>query len=250
MDAEELNHRSIIAGVPRAIIEKDFALSVVLVTISESRLVGKIIFKGGTALKKVYFPEARFSEDLDFAALDIGEGKILNELKTLFEGRELNGVRFGVLEKEKTAAGLRTALKFTSILGQPQRIRFDFSFRENLVLKPEEKAVVDDYGLGEAKLLVLPLEELFAEKIQALFSRTAARDLYDVWYLFKCGAKTERKLIDRKFAYYKENFGYSNFKEEIESFRQDWKRDLAQFMKNVPEFDSVVGEVDGRLRGL
>ncbi|MEK6954041.1 MAG: nucleotidyl transferase AbiEii/AbiGii toxin family protein [Candidatus Micrarchaeota archaeon] len=250
MDAQELNHRSIIAGVPRAIIEKDFALSVVLLAISESKLVESIVFKGGTALKKIYFPEARFSEDLDFAASDIGEGKILKELKTLFEGRELNGVKFGVLEKEKTRAGLRIALKFTSILGQPQRIRFDFSFRENLALTPEEKAVVDNYSLGEAKLLVLPLEELFAEKIHALFSRTAARDLYDVWYLFKCGVKTERKLIDRKFAYYKEKFELSKLKDEIESFRQDWKRDLTQFMKNVPEFDPVVREVDGKLRGL
>lgn len=35
-----------------------------------------MIFKGGTALKKVYFEDYRFSEDLDFTLLD---EKITNE---------------------------------------------------------------------------------------------------------------------------------------------------------------------------
>jgi predicted nucleotidyltransferase component of viral defense system len=50
MDAEELNRRAVIAGIPRAIVEKDYALSIVLFHISKSGLAGKLVFKGGTAL--------------------------------------------------------------------------------------------------------------------------------------------------------------------------------------------------------
>ncbi|MCX6777399.1 MAG: nucleotidyl transferase AbiEii/AbiGii toxin family protein [Candidatus Micrarchaeota archaeon] len=242
MDAEELNKRAMTAGVPRAIVEKDYALSVVLLGISKSPLAAKVVFKGGTALKKAYFPEARFSEDLDFSVAAGDENGIMAGLKALFEGKELNGVRFIALEREKTRAGLRVALKFSSVLGQPQRIRFDFSFRENLALKPEEKIVADDYGLGEAKLLILPLEELFAEKIRALFGRTAARDLYDVWFLFKRGVKTSKRVIEKKFAYYEEKYEPAALKDKLESFRRDWKRDLAQFIKQVPDFDATANE--------
>jgi predicted nucleotidyltransferase component of viral defense system len=53
-------------GVGERIIEKDYVLSWVLIAIAESDLRDHVAFKGGTALKKVYFPEYRFSEDLDF----------------------------------------------------------------------------------------------------------------------------------------------------------------------------------------
>ncbi len=39
-------------------------------------LAGNLVFKGGTVLKKVYFRDYRFSEDLDFTLLDNG---IMNE---------------------------------------------------------------------------------------------------------------------------------------------------------------------------
>lgn len=179
---------------------------------------------------------------MDFAALAVDEKGMLDDLKALFEGRELGGVKFIALEKERTRAGLRAALKFSFILGQPQRIRFDFSFRENVALKPVEKAIADDYGLGKAELFVLPLEELFSEKIHALFGRTAARDLYDVWFLFRRGVKTSRGLVERKFAYYDEKYAPEKLKEKIESFRRDWKQDISQFLKTVPDFDAVASE--------
>ncbi|MFH1285978.1 MAG: nucleotidyl transferase AbiEii/AbiGii toxin family protein [Candidatus Micrarchaeota archaeon] len=247
MDAEELNRRAITTGVPRAVIEKDYALSVVLMHLSNSALAEKMVFKGGTALKKAYFPNARFSEDLDFSVLAVNEAEILKELKRMFEGKELNGVSFIALEKEKTRAGLRAALKFSFILSLPQRIRFDFSFRENLFLKPEEKLIVDEYGLGEMRIRLIPLEELFAKKIHALFCRTAVRDLYDVWCLFKRGIKLRNELVEKKFSHYHEKDEPSGLKERAESFRQDWKKDLRQFMKQVPDFDMVVNETVGFL---
>ncbi|MDP3705134.1 MAG: nucleotidyl transferase AbiEii/AbiGii toxin family protein [Legionellaceae bacterium] len=56
---------------PMYVIEKDYALSYVLAGIArESKLSHSLIFKGGTALKKLFFGDYRFSEDLDFSAMD------------------------------------------------------------------------------------------------------------------------------------------------------------------------------------
>ena len=56
-------------GLPWEIIERDYILSWVLAGIGvNEKLQNALIFKGGTALKKCYFGEHRFSEDLDFTA--------------------------------------------------------------------------------------------------------------------------------------------------------------------------------------
>ena len=55
-------------NVSQEIIEKDYFIELVLFYFSkDSSLCENLVFRGGTALKKVYFPEYRFSEDLDFA---------------------------------------------------------------------------------------------------------------------------------------------------------------------------------------
>ncbi|MBN1887438.1 MAG: nucleotidyl transferase AbiEii/AbiGii toxin family protein [Thermoflexales bacterium] len=53
-------------GVGDRVIEKDYVLSWLLVAIAESELQNEVTFKGGTALKRCYYADYRFSEDLDF----------------------------------------------------------------------------------------------------------------------------------------------------------------------------------------
>lgn len=56
-------------GVIQRIVEVDYAQSYVLHGISSvPELRDALVFKGGTALKKVHFESYRFSEDLDFSA--------------------------------------------------------------------------------------------------------------------------------------------------------------------------------------
>ena len=58
------------AGVPREVIEKDYAIGYVLAGMYGLPALGRrLVFKGGTALRKAYFPDYRLSEDLDFTAL-------------------------------------------------------------------------------------------------------------------------------------------------------------------------------------
>jgi hypothetical protein len=66
--------------VSQMVVEKDYALSYLLAGIAANPdLSGTLIFKGGTALKKLYFGDYRFSEDLDFSAVDAPRGQALEE---------------------------------------------------------------------------------------------------------------------------------------------------------------------------
>lgn len=54
-------------GLPWELLERDYLLSWILAGITQvEALQNSLVFKGGTALKKCYFGDYRFSEDLGF----------------------------------------------------------------------------------------------------------------------------------------------------------------------------------------
>jgi len=61
----EINTVSDRFRVPSEIIEKDYVISWVLTCLSKSNLKKHFIFYGGTAIKRIYFEDHRFSEDID-----------------------------------------------------------------------------------------------------------------------------------------------------------------------------------------
>jgi len=80
-EVARLAHR---LGVGDRVIEKDYVLSWLLVAIAESELRSGLAFKGGTALKRCYYPEYRFSEDLDFTlCVDLSHDDLVNAFGTL-----------------------------------------------------------------------------------------------------------------------------------------------------------------------
>ena len=56
--------------IPEAVLERDYCLAWFLVGLSHSSLREHLVFKGGTALKRCYFGDYRFSEDLDFKGFE------------------------------------------------------------------------------------------------------------------------------------------------------------------------------------
>ena len=63
-------------------VEQDYVLSWALKGISQIPTLKKnLVFKGGTALKKMYFGDYRFSQDLDFSVKN--DGKNLDQLEEL-----------------------------------------------------------------------------------------------------------------------------------------------------------------------
>src|SRR5213593_1346417 len=57
-------------GLPWEVLERDYLLSWILAGITQVEILrNSLVFKGGTALKKCYFGDYRFSEDLDFTGV-------------------------------------------------------------------------------------------------------------------------------------------------------------------------------------
>ena len=82
-DRNALNQQADQTGSGRTPVEKDFVISIILMLISEllefSSYTDKITFRGGTCIRKVFYPrETRFSEDLDFTNLTVEESKNLS----------------------------------------------------------------------------------------------------------------------------------------------------------------------------
>lgn len=68
----EIQQKARAVGVRDQQIEKDYILSWILKGIAQHEQLSKVIaFKGGTVLKKIYFENYRFSEDLDFTLINV-----------------------------------------------------------------------------------------------------------------------------------------------------------------------------------
>ncbi len=63
-----LERSSAATGFPLHLMEKDYYLTILLGGVNRE-LDGKLVFKGGTCLNKIYFEYFRLSEDLDFTML-------------------------------------------------------------------------------------------------------------------------------------------------------------------------------------
>ncbi len=67
-------------GAPVDLVEFFYGLSYVLAGMfAQADLRESLVFKGGTALHKTYFPDYRFSVDLDFTALGGPRGRQLEK---------------------------------------------------------------------------------------------------------------------------------------------------------------------------
>jgi len=204
-------------GLSDKTIELDYVLTWVLLAIANSPLRDRLAFKGGTALKKVYEPDYRFSEDLDFTLLDDtpNEG-LAAEIEALFPWlrREVN-IALEVRRTEVHQTGNPAIyLNYVGPLRGDLGSRFfktDFT-RDELLLFPSAEAPLrspysDCQGRTETLCVYSP-EEILAEKLCALLGRTEPRDLYDVHHMlahrlvdpiavsFRLGEKVAHKGLD------------------------------------------------------
>jgi len=68
------------SGVPYETILKDYAIGHLLAAIAaEPVLADTLVMKGGTALRKLFFGDYRFSEDLDFTSVAAPKGAALEK---------------------------------------------------------------------------------------------------------------------------------------------------------------------------
>lgn len=157
---------------PLAIAEKDYFLALVMQVISISPQ-NKLIFKGGTAIYHTYLSQLRFSEDLDFSSnqTDINS----QEIKSIFTDYNFLNIKKEYLSK---ATYKIEKLQYTGPLSQPNSLKVEIDFLQNVVLPPQKIKYRNVWGL-DFQVNVMDIREIVAEKIRAINDRVRYRDFYD-----------------------------------------------------------------------
>lgn len=246
-------------GLGDKTIEKDYVLTWVLFALADSPLCDLLAFKGGTAIKKMYIPDYRFSEDLDFTLLDasLTNDALQTGAEALFPWlkREAN-LTLATRKVEVHSSG-NPAL-YLNYVGPLQGdlasrfIKVDFSRDEALEFPPRRLQLQTCYGDCQgriASLMVYSLEEILAEKLRSLLTRTEPRDLYDVHYLLTSQlVDVEQMVFGIQPKFEAKGFLVSDLKTILtrrqQTLGQLWLPRLRGQMPDIPPLDSVIRETN------
>jgi hypothetical protein len=245
--------------IPERVLERDYCLSWFLVGLSCTPLRERLLFKGGTALKKCYFPDYRFSEDLDFTLVEgVQFDTIRRELEVAFaEAYRSSGVglRYAREDRDTHENSYTFYLGYNGPLpgdAAGREVKTDITIREKIIFPIEERPLPRGYAEYEdvpedAMIRVYSLDEIATEKAVALLdrARNEPRDLYDLWYLCEHGHHVDLSdltpPISQKLAFREKTLesvrGQLTKKEAY--LRATWNSRLRGQMATLPEFDDV-----------
>ncbi len=252
MDTTALRRLAGHRGVALGILEKDQAITVALGFLAGLPAVRSLVFKGGTALNKIYFPAYRLSEDLDFtASADVTARIVRAEPRLLAEGVR-TGVRFVAIERIPGGrAGRSLRIRFEDVNGHPNSIRVEVSLRETVRLPAERRPLLDPYHVlsGHPFLPTMDLREIAAEKVRALCMRSQPRDLYDLAFLLDHRVPLSRPLIEAKLSWWQAGMRLEDIdiRERLARLEGVWERDLAALLGRAPSFATAAAAVQGAL---
>jgi predicted nucleotidyltransferase component of viral defense system len=265
IEQKEINKIAVKNRVSDRQIEKDYVISWVLFAISKNEILSKsLCFKGGTVLKKAYFEDYRFSEDLDFTLVDesVTNEQIRTEFNKIFEFiKEEANIDLRIADNKWTIHESGSPQFYIDYVASLQGnmgsrdLKIDITRGEKLETAFEIKPIYTNYSDLEENfsLQCYSLAEVLIEKMTALIGRTEPRDLYDFWYLteeenfdiseyfseFQSKAKHKKqnpdKLLEKVLS-----------KETL--FRRDWEKKLSSQIHDIPDFDCVFREAKRNMK--
>lgn len=247
-------------------IQKDYVITWILWGVSNTLFLREnLLFKGGTCLKKIYFEDYRYSEDLDFTLVDdsIKNEQIILYFESLFtriydESRikiEIANGSYEILE----SGSIKFNLSYTGTHGS-DKIKIDLTRGENIVCGTTEQYVLKGYSDIEEEdfsIQVYTLKEVLIEKLVALMGRTIPRDLFDFNYLTEvCGMELHDVYIE--FMIKAENKGHHPMKfiDKVAVkeglFKRDWDTSLSKQMRkeDLPEFNTLWRKAINQFKAL
>lgn len=248
------------------IVDLDYVLGCFLSQWYQDEIATQLLFKGGTCLKKCYFPDYRFSEDLDFTAKTYLSQKTLQELmsRTIQRVDDVFGIdidtrqtRFEVVSDDYGFESYQVRLYYRGPLrwrGDPRAIRLDISRGEYIGLPEVGRKLIHPYGdrdrITGTKILCYDLAEMLAEKLRALGGQrryAISRDLYDLHQIISSGLtslQNVKPFISDKFAV--KNIKLADlhpdqFIKRRDEFKRDWEQRLNHLLPLSDEtsFDLV-----------
>ena len=260
----EIQKKANQVGVRDQQIEKDYILSWILWGVANHEHLSKIlVFKGGTVLKKVYFEDYRFSEDLDFTLLnnEIANEQIFNWFEETFEEiKEESNIPLEIIDdNEHEDGGINFYIGYVGPLGgfgNNKKVKVDISKSEKLEFEPVVKNAIVDYSdLEEYTLLCYPLEELLVEKLRCTMQRMQPRDYYDIWYLVEVEEmdvdyftnEFRNKCISKEQN--PEDF-HKKLEQRLPQYKARWQKSMSDQIKDLPDFEKVEREVSRKIKNF
>ncbi|HMP32293.1 MAG TPA: nucleotidyl transferase AbiEii/AbiGii toxin family protein [Saprospiraceae bacterium] len=203
---KEIRSYSSDLGVPNATIDKDWVLGHVLNAIYCSKVFNpELVFKGGTSMRKLYYKDYRFSEDLDFTAQDqnlkVGKSQIEQILDF---AHNMSDIHFYISQHnemlfQNKIVGYQTIIKYwgadhprNQAITSPERwhtfIKIEIVTNEIIVNETVYKPIIHSYSdasLIQSEVPCYNITEMMAEKLRATLQRkyTAPRDYFDLWFM-------------------------------------------------------------------
>lgn len=247
-------------------IEKDYVISWILFYLSKSELRDNFIFYGGTAIKRIYFEEHRFSEDIDLLSQHYFTSDYLLEKLRIFQcaHEEINLV-LEVNQNDVIALKNHTQILvrysgYDEIASAPKEIRMDFSMRMNLYGEMAEEKIIESYSdtkMQNNTLPVLTLNTIFANKLGLLIdlTRNEPRDFFDIWFLLQRTHKFDFnfgsvcKIFNEKYGFYP---SLSVLKPRLQSgfLKTHWEQRLRKQVAELPDLEIVIRDINAGLKRL
>lgn len=264
-------------GLPWEVLERDYLLSWILAGIQRvDVLKGTLVFKGGTALKKCFFGDYRFSEDLDFTGVDaVPAGAEMDAAmreaceqatKLLDPYAPVEIICERHVEREPHPGGQEGFDIHARLPWQrrPQtNVMVEIAVDEKLLRPPLRRAVLHDYGEPfDTEVLVYSIEEIVAEKLRAILQhartlerrrwvRSRARDYYDLWRILGAYGPQLDLAEFPTFLRQKCTIREVTFSDPASFFpdailavvEKTWKQWLGPLVPDLPPYETVITAV-------
>ena len=178
-------------------IEQDLIISRIIVELySNDFLKEELLFRGGTALTKLFLDEPlRYSEDLDFVQKEGGPIKpIVETIQGLLDPW------LGKSQTESRRDAFRILYNFNpeSNTQIQKRVKIEINTREHFSVFPTLSLSYEINSIwfsGICEVKTYELDELAGTKLRALFQRKKGRDLFDLDVLLRKGMIDKARVI-------------------------------------------------------
>ena len=178
-------------GFNRDTYEKVCRLTEVLKFFENDTLLShSLALKGGTAINLLYFDLPRLSVDIDLDFVGhVGRDEMMTTRRRINEliQLQMKASGYSLSSKSKFYHALDSyVFDYTNTGGVKDNIKVEINYMLRChVLDLEQKGFTSEWEADGVSVLSVDLIEIFASKIVALMSRTAVRDVYDVYNIVK-----------------------------------------------------------------
>lgn len=225
-------------------VEQDLVIEKALLQLfSDPYLQGRVAFRGGTALHKLFLkPQVRYSEDIDL--VQIKSEPIKDTITAINRQLEFLGMPSVKQKANNNTIVYRFESEIPPVINL--RLKVEINCREHFTVlgyKEIEHTVENTWAKGSYKITGFEAEEMPGTKMRALYQRRKGRDLFDLYYALTHLDLDTNKLI----RCYKEYMTFSvdkppsqkqfilNMEEKLEN--PDFQGDIHALLRPGFEYD-------------